>query len=575
MKKYLDNIIKWILYIYICVLPWLFITKDAYYSTDEQLLFGTYKRGVIDCFLYGKSVLTIITALILLVLLIVQLFITRRKIFDFNKMHDRIIAVCIIIYSVCTAASCILSKYKKIALWGGANSFEGTFVLLAYVVIFVAARFILINHADKARVKCEIENIVLIQAAVLSLFAIVENIFNPLYLTITGIGKNGIYDGMFTAAFYSSTYCAAFIILLFPLTLYVAMNSEVIVKKYVAGIMTAIQFLCIILTKSSAGMYILIGEFIVMLILEIRAVRNIKAFSKILLRLAAGMIVVFLVAICINGNILKNVSATASNETISIHKDRYFRLDSIEVDEDTVILKNEDSVLKCILLDGNVSFKDANDQPVAFEIKDGVAQLSMPYDMVRVGAGQDSIWIDLGYKSNLHFKIYNGSFYPMTSDGLVIRDISGNGVNDNVDHWFTGRGYIWRNTLPILKNTIIFGHGAGTYELYFKQFDYVGLLNSQGNTDLIIDRPHNWYLQMACNEGVIAMISIVVMIVSILYADMQYCKAKEKSVTIIAPSIVAVAGFAVMALLTDSCVTVSPLLWIILGMISCADKESV
>ena len=54
------------------------------------------------------------------------------------------------------------------------------------------------------------------------------------------------------------------------------------------------------------------------------------------------------------------------------------------------------------------------------------------------------------------------------------------------DALFTGRGYIWRKTLPLLKNTIIFGHGAGTFGLYFKQFDYAGLLNSQGNVDLIV-----------------------------------------------------------------------------------------
>ena len=45
------------------------------------------------------------------------------------------------------------------------------------------------------------------------------------------------------------------------------------------------------------------------------------------------------------------------------------------------------------------------------------------------------------------------------------------------------------NTIPLLKNTFICGHGAGTFSFYFPQNDYVGLANTHGSSRFVIDKP--------------------------------------------------------------------------------------
>ena len=150
---------------------------------------------------------------------------------------------------------------------------------------------------------------------------------------------------------------------------------------------------------------------------------------------------------------------------------------------------------------------------------------------------------------------------------------------------FTGRGYIWRNTLPLLKHTIVFGHGAGTFEMYFKQFDYVGLLNSQGNVDLLIDKPHSLYLQIACNQGVICLLAVVIIVVTIVLRNIFGFIVKNKYDENVRKtnyykdshiefifSIILIVSFMIFELITDSNISVNPVFVVIAGMSGARDK---
>ena len=176
--------------------------------------------------------------------------------------------------------------------------------------------------------------------------------------------------------------------------------------------------------------------------------------------------------------------------------------------------------------------------------------------------------------------MYNNTFYPALSDSSVVKDISAktNISTAPLDSLFTGRGYIWRNTLPIIKNTFIFGHGAGTFEMYFKQFDFVGLLNSQGNVDLIIDKPHSLYLQIACNQGVLCSLAVIVLLLIIIIKRVCTIYKKltpnvhnefidHKKIFAGISGALLIVAFMIFEFITDSNITVNPLFIVILGMI--------
>jgi hypothetical protein len=61
----------------------------------------------------------------------------------------------------------------------------------------------------------------------------------------------------------------------------------------------------------------------------------------------------------------------------------------------------------------------------------------------------------------------------------------------------------------MLKDTVLIGHGPDTYVLEFPQHDYVGKLNSFSSHRMIVDKPHNMYLQIGINTGLISLIGLL------------------------------------------------------------------
>ena len=80
-------------------------------------------EGVFDIFLYWKMVFTIAVSIILLILLVVSIIIYNYKIFDFNRLSDRIILICLVIYTACTVMSYVCAQYRQLALTGGRQSY--------------------------------------------------------------------------------------------------------------------------------------------------------------------------------------------------------------------------------------------------------------------------------------------------------------------------------------------------------------------------------------------------------------------------------------------------------------------
>lgn len=201
--------------------------------------------------------------------------------------------------------------------------------------------------------------------------------------------------------------------------------------------------------------------------------------------------------------------------------------------------------------------------------------------------------------------MYNNTFYPALSDGSVVKDISArtNVATGRYDNLFTGRGYIWRNTLPVIRNTLVFGHGAGTFEMYFKQFDFVGLLNSQGNVDLIVDKPHSLYLQIACNQGLLCSIAVVTIFITLIVINILAAIIKAKGQALSGKyseemadkgvnksehnrnyynniymnifAVLLITAFMVFELITDSNITVNPIMVVIAGMIGADIKYEI
>lgn len=478
--------------------------------------------------------------------------------------------------------------------------------------------------------KSPVEYIVLTEAVILTILTGVELFYKPVAQIIMGSEYENTYGDMISLTFNSPSYCAAFIILLAPFCIHYLLQAGKLLKTLVWSGLSVSVITAVILTRSTAAFYIVLLETALVVIVtavlhthgtsevakkeagiksntaakatpagqgagmpdnSIKSNTAVKAThvgqaadmpdNRIKNNIAVkalcltGVIVCVIIVNVISGSrITDSALNSAVNKTIAIHSDNYYMVRGISVDKGAVTIKGSSNALKCIINDeGNIYFTDEYDNILNVRSDGDSITFPYPYDMISAGFENSALWLDLGYKGRISFAIKNGQFYPMAADGSLINDISSGDKSGEelytdsykkIDALFTGRGYIWRKTLPLLKNTIIFGHGAGTFGLYFKQFDYAGLLNSQGNVDLIVDRPHSMYIQMAFSQGILCMTAYAVMVITVIITFIKDNKCKNINKL---PVIIAVIGFYIMELITDSSVTVNPIFWAVLGLI--------
>lgn len=123
---------------------------------------------------------------------------------------------------------------------------------------------------------------------------------------------------------------------------------------------------------------------------------------------------------------------------------------------------------------------------------------------------------------------------------------------------YKDRIYIWKNAIPLLKHTILLGHGPATFINEFPQTapDYE---KYQG--DRLVDRPHNIYLQIAHGTGILSLLILGFIVVLSL---VQPAPFEFK---------VAIFGFLIAGLFTDSFIGVTPLFCFLLGACWAREKN--
>lgn len=168
------------------------------------------------------------------------------------------------------------------------------------------------------------------------------------------------------------------------------------------------------------------------------------------------------------------------------------------------------------------------------------------------------------------FFIKNNKFYMMNSgkNSVSIQHPSKLPF-DHYERLGSGRAYIWSRSIPLLKDTAIFGVGPDNFVFKFPQNDLAGKLNL-GNALLIVDKPHNWYLQMAINSGLGAMFCILYL----YYKTIRLYLIKVKNIInvqldqhLFIGLFSSITGYHVAALFNDSVIAVAPVFWILYGLL--------
>ena len=132
----------------------------------------------------------------------------------------------------------------------------------------------------------------------------------------------------------------------------------------------------------------------------------------------------------------------------------------------------------------------------------------------------------------------------------------------------SARGYIWSRSLPLIREKWLFGYGPDTFPVVFPQQDYVGKYNAYGTTNMIVDKAHNIYIQLALNSGIFGlMMYLVLILLAIIRGVQRMFKVKYSLQDLIQVTLTtSLFSYMVASMFNDSTVHVSPVFWVILAL---------
>ena len=460
--------------------------------------------------------------------------------------------------------------------------YEGTVTLICYMLIlFYAMLAVSSEKGVSLIVKCFTAACVVLglwgvlQTMGVRLDAIPEALYIPASMreagSLTLQKANAAVNWFFSNQNYSSFF------LIFPVCLFAmtCIGEEDMKKKVLYAVMTGLMLFNLWQSASLGGMVGIAVSVVAAFI--IAGAENIKKWRKSLGMLILAGILSVGASLPV---IMKEVSSGTANGILGIEAAYAAELEELNASAlqfaeiDHIITDGADVVFGFAGEEVRISTKDG--EVTAVTDSTGKA-LSPEKGLLHVSTDTDA---DTGYrllKAETMNKIWtfilyeNEAYYVAPSGKSTKLDkVERMGFEGNED-FATYRGYIWSRTLPLVKETVLFGKGADTFIMYFPHQDFAGRYNIDHHTDkvdIVIDKPHNMYLGTAVNTGVISMLAMVAVYVIYLaesvktYRKHTFGGFKDHIGMGIA---IAVAGFMVAGLVNDSTVQIMPVVYALMG----------
>lgn len=138
----------------------------------------------------------------------------------------------------------------------------------------------------------------------------------------------------------------------------------------------------------------------------------------------------------------------------------------------------------------------------------------------------------------------------------------------NHQRFFSGRGYIWSHTFPLLKEHIFLGSGPDTFLFAFPQEDYLGRMQN-GFYNQNMTKPHSMYLQIGVQTGVLSLLCLLVFygwyaVWSLRLYALRKLGTQTEAFGIAA--FIGSIGYMIAGISNDSMVVTAPVFWGMLGL---------
>lgn len=528
-----------------------------------------------DFFMYCKSVAITVIAAVMCVLLAWRY---KTKKVEFKFCYE---FIPILIYALMTLISSVFSEYRYFSIHGVTEVFETLWVILGYcVIVFYAYQFV--NTFDD--VECMMRWMTA-GLGVMLVIGILQAVGHDFFtseigkMVITG-GTAASYNidltfekGRVFLTVYNPNYVASYFSLMIPMEIALFIKNKKWQYRVLYAIMMAASLVCLLASGNRSGIVAFAVTLVLTLILFWKYI--IKAWKYIVPAVLVAA-VIFAVFISKNDLIIEkfvrlfqapDVTEDAISEIVTGDEDvaitylgEEFHVSYESTDEGYVniyITDSDGQNIECTFDEASYTYVVADERFPGFSV-----QAVNLENAVALGVNADNItW---------YFKKGDdGTYYYYNVYGRWDKINNAPRVAVNfLERVFEERGTIWSKTIPMLKDSLLFGTGADTYALTYPQDDYVDKTYDGAMTGLDL-KPHCFYLQVATQSGMVALIAVLVFYIWYFITSMRlYRKATyQNGLEIIGAGVLlATFTYMIVSVLNDSTVSVAPIYWVLMGI---------
>lgn len=591
----------------------IMIVHQASYKRPMDQFYWTNSNGSLADFFSYYKMIAILTCCILVLLLLAYRVFAQSLAIKRTSVY-----IPMLIYTLMVLISYACSDYKEFSWLGWNDRFEGTAVLLSYMVLL----FYIINSINTERAVKWVLYPIGISSTLMGLIGMSQatnhdffrtnlgqKLLVPNVLTTSGSSTWDLIDQATKAGeqylqftfqnkeiyqtVYNINYVSFYLTLLIPifglLFIYTMMkgSEEKLWKKILYGVLFALLIFNLIGSASSGGFF---GMAVVVVLALVILNKKILTWWK-------PLSILIIITLLVSGitydrwfpelsntfkvmhsdastNIAQSTNNSSTDSAIQGHLD-YFQTKS----DDIILGYNGEKIT--FTTDPQdplaISAQDSSNTEIALKAETTGYQLDdKRFEGITIRPVQDTshtIYIVINV---------NGTDWPFLPDKNGVKFV--NGIRkqvslditpsfgwENNQGFGSGRGYIWSRSIPMMKSTIFIGHGADTYCIYFPQNDYVGKYNSgffTADTNIIVDKPHNMYMGMWIGTGGVSAIAFLALLILYFIQSMRifWRRNYDSFLSFSGMGIfLGIMGFAFTGFVDDSSVSVMPMFYGLLG----------
>ncbi len=576
-----SRILLYPLVIVMAIIP-LIVHQKIVPTKLEEYDWFSFSETAMDFFLYYKSVWLVIMTIIMLVILCVQVM--QKK--EYQKIPRFLIPVGI--YAILVILSIIFSDNRDFSINGIMEQYESGIVLLGYL-IFMYYAYLIVDTENKADLLVKAWAI---SVTILCILGLLQLLGHDFFATDFGkklILSKDYWDNLDDVSFtfganrtyltlYNPNYVGVYAAIAIPILLSFVFFTKRLLCKIIYGVLTVGMFICIVGSQSKTA-FLLLAVILILAIILAR--KKILQYWKFIISGVIFLSIVFFVFDVSIEHIYTNTIKNSLKILIQ-GQETVPNVSRVDTLDDEVIINymgnplhisytrnGESFSIRATDDDGNIISTTQEGNKIFLEDERFTVTTITPvliseqYGIeVIIGENTWNVW----YFTN-EAKEGDSSYYFYTPYGKWDK-VNNPEIFEMNQDMFSGRGYIWARTIPLLKENIFIGSGPDTYTIEFPQDDYISLEN-YGYKGSIVTKPHNMYLQMGVQTGVLSVIAFLVFYIMYFVQSIRiYIKGKfdtyaaQLGVGIFLASV----GYMIAGITNDSTITVAPIFWILMGV---------